>query len=89
MKFVHSQLLAILKKGFCDNVLIFSRICERLELDMSNCIIDPTEKYLIQLLTEAEKLCVLLKHKQVYYLLKTIDKNTIFLNDLIKKVSLS
>lgn len=80
-----STISNIEKKGFCDNVLIFSRICERLELDMSHCIIDPTEKYLIQLLTEAEQLCILLKHKQAYYLLKTIDKNTIFLNDLIKK----
>ncbi|EGO8595872.1 XRE family transcriptional regulator, partial [Enterococcus faecalis] len=73
------------KKGICDSLQIFSRICNRLELDMNSCIIEPTEKSIIETLQTAEKLCVQLNHKKAYKLLLDIPENTVFSSDLIFK----
>lgn len=73
------------KKGICDSLQIFSRICNRLELDMNSCIIEPTEKSIIETLQTAEKLCVQLNHKKAYKLLLDVPENTVFSSDLIFK----
>lgn len=56
-------------KGECDSLVIFSSICQRLDLDVNECINHSEEYKLEQLLNEIEEMCAKLEHKKAWNIL--------------------
>ncbi|MFK4567619.1 helix-turn-helix domain-containing protein [Enterococcus sp. UD-01] len=62
-------------KNICDSLEILDAICKRLNLSLESVLDDNDEKKVMNLLTQVEKLCNKLKHKEAYALLEEIKIN--------------
>ncbi|MBP2099030.1 helix-turn-helix domain-containing protein [Enterococcus rivorum] len=71
-------------KNRCESLDVFSSVCSKLGLIVSDCLEKSNEQELEKILDDVESLCEQMEHRQAYQLLKKSDINSDLISDDLK-----